>query len=145
MWSLASLCILLTLGRYVIRYRVSLNFKMDDIAHLCALGWLIVFASVTQAMFSPTKELLTDPDPPSNAVVAFGRLQTAQGSSYYLLHWTVKLAFLLLYRELFWISKQFIRAWWCVAAFVLIGFGIALAGILTQHGAINKVVSTIEA
>lgn len=142
MWVLAGLCILLTLGRYVIRYRVSLRFYKDDMAHLCALGWLIIFCSITQAMFGPTHTMLQslalETPPPPATVSEFCRLQTAQGATFYFLHWTVKLAFLLFYRELFWVSRTFIRAWWCVAAFVLIGLGVALAGIMTQRGPINR-------
>ena len=75
----------------------------------------------------------------ASTIRQFCQLQTAQGVAFYLLNWTVKIAFLLFYRELFWISRSFIRAWWCVLAFVLIGLGVALAGILTQRGPITKI------
>ncbi|KAH7399493.1 hypothetical protein BKA66DRAFT_565563 [Pyrenochaeta sp. MPI-SDFR-AT-0127] len=142
MWTLASLCILLTIGRYVIRYRVSLRFYKDDFAHLFALAWLIIFCSITQAMFAPThvmlRSVVLETAPPPETISEFCRLQTAQGATFYLLHWTVKLAFLLFYRELFWVSSSFIRAWWCVATFVFLGLGVALAGIMTQRGPINR-------
>lgn len=142
MWTLASLCIVLTIGRYAIRYRVSLRFYKDDLAHLCALGWLIVFCAITQAMFAPTHVMLRSQvlgtAPPPATISEFCRLQTAQGATFYLLHWTVKLAFLLFYRELFWVSRTFIRAWWCVSTFVFLGLGVALAGIMTQRGPINR-------
>lgn len=142
MWVLTGFCILLTLGRYIIRYKVSLRFYKDDLAHLVALGWLIVFSSITQAMFHPTMTMLQSlrsgtPAPPAT-VSEFCRLQTAQGATFYLLHWSVKFAFLLFYRELFWVSRTFIRAWWCVATFVLLGLSVALAGITTQRGPINR-------
>ena len=137
MWVLTGICVLLTVGRYVIRFKVSLRFYKDDLAHLCALAWLIVFCGITQALLEPTKIVLLS-EPPLATISQFCKLQTAQGATFYLLHWTVKLVFLLFYRDLFWISRNFIRAWWCVAAFVFLGLGVALAGILTQRGPIGR-------
>jgi len=143
MWTLTGLCIFLTAGRYAIRFKVSLRFYKDDVVHLCALGWLIIFCSITQALFIPTKIMLRSlevpvAEPPPAVISEFCRLQTAQGATFYLLHWSVKLAFLLFYRELFWISRVFIRAWWCVAVFVLLGLAVAIAGIMTQRGPIKR-------
>lgn len=142
MWTLTGLCVLLTVGRYAIRFKVSLRFYKDDFAHLCALAWLVIFCAVTQALFTPTqimlKSLVHEVEPPLATISEFCKLQTAQGASFYFLHWTVKLSFLLFYRELFWVSQTFIRAWWCVTAFVLLGLGVALAGIMTQRGPIKR-------
>ncbi len=143
MWTLAGLCLLLTVGRYAIRYKVSMRLYRDDFVHLCAFFWLIVFAALTQASFPATQAILESEvfhtPASSTTIVEFCRLQTAQGVSFYLLHWTVKIAFMLFYKELFWISRSFIRAWWCVLAFVLVGLAVALAGILTQRGPITKI------
>lgn len=142
MWTLTGLCVLLTVGRYIIRFKVSLRLYKDDLAHLCALGWLIIFGAVTQALFAPTnimlQSLVLEVEPPPATISEFCRLQTAQGATFYFLHWTVKFAFLLFYRELFWVSRTFIRAWWCVAVFVLLGLCAALAGIMTQRGPIKR-------
>ncbi|KAL6711806.1 hypothetical protein ACN47E_002849 [Coniothyrium glycines] len=143
MWVLSGVCILLTAGRYMIRWKVSLRLQKDDVAHLFALVWLIIFCAVTQALFEPTKIMLQSleipgAETPLDTISEFCRLQTAQGATFYLLHWTVKLAFLLFYRDLFWVSRNFIRAWWTVATFVLVGLVVALAGILTQRGPINR-------
>lgn len=135
MWTLTGVCILLTIGRYAIRFKISKRFFGDDIAHLCALGWLIIFSSITEYMLQTLE--LPGMDPPQSAISEFCRLQTAQGATFYFLHWTVKFS-LLFYRELFWVSQSFRRAWWCVAAFVLLGLGVALAGIMTQQGPVDR-------
>ncbi|KAF1942623.1 hypothetical protein EJ02DRAFT_511580 [Clathrospora elynae] len=147
MWTLAGLCVLLTFGRYTIRWRMSLQFHKDDIAHLCALGWLLIFCSVTQALFVPTEVMLKSLEipgagPPLAAISEFCKLQTAQGATFYFLHWTVKFAFLLFYRELFWVSRTFIRAWWCVATFVLAGLVVAITGMMTQRDLVGRIDDT---
>src|SRR5437870_2462764 len=106
MWSLTAFTILLTAGRYIIRWQVRHKFFADDYAHLFALIWLIINSSISQAMFGPASYVvLAKPGvpPPASQVIKFRELQTPQSLSFFISHWSVKLSFLLFYRLLFWV------------------------------------------
>jgi len=135
MWTLTAVCIILTIGRYAIRYQVRQRLFPDDFAHLSALVWLIATISIVQAMFGPAK-YVDDPSapPPESQIAKFRRLQVWLSVSFYLSHWSVKFSFLLFYRQLFWVSERFMRCWWGVVAFVFVGFWVPMAGILTVCG-----------
>ena len=64
----------------------------------------------------------------------FFRLNIAGVISAWCCLYAVKASFLLLYRQIFKISKTFTRAWWITTTFVFLTFLALLAGALTQCG-----------
>ena len=48
--------------------------------------------------------------------------------------WLVKFTFLLLYRTIFEVNRNFMRAWWLVLVFVFVTYWVAIAGTWTQCG-----------
>lgn len=137
MWMLTAFTILLTVGRYAIRYQVRHKFFGDDYAHLFALVWLIISSGITQACFAPAEYVVkatpANPPPPEQ-IVKFRKLQTPLSLSFFISHWAVKLSFLLFYRLLFWVSKSFMRAWWCITLITLATFLVPIAGNITKCG-----------
>lgn len=137
MWSLTAFATLLTIGRYAIRWKVRHRFYADDYAHLHALVWLYANTALIELMFPSATLVLLGPKnrpPPPAAVMTFRKLQTAMNSSFYISQWSVKFAFLLFYRELFWISDRFRKGWWVTTTYVFLTFWVVFAGILTQCG-----------
>jgi hypothetical protein len=144
MWSLTAFCILLTIGRFTIRYRVRHRFYSDDIFHLSALIWLIISNALVEAMFPPARIMFEGPPgvkPPPSTVTKFRKLQTAMTITFFVSQFSVKFSFLFFYKELFWVSQRFMRAWWCVGTFVFLGFWAVLAGNLTQCGDVRDIVN----
>jgi hypothetical protein len=143
MWTLEALCIVLTAGRYFIRYKVRHRFYADDYTHLAALIWLTISNIFVQLMFPPARIVLLGPPdvkPPEDQVDKFRKLQTVMSITFYVSQFCVKFSFLLFYKELFWVSERFMRAWWCVATFVFLGFWVIMAGSLTQCGPVQHIV-----
>jgi len=48
--------------------------------------------------------------------------------------WSVKLAFLLFYKNLFGVSQRFMKAWWCVLVFTVLTFWVCLGTTFAQCG-----------
>ena len=48
--------------------------------------------------------------------------------------YAIKVSFLLLYRQIFQVSKGFIRAWWITSIIVFVTFWILFAGTITKCG-----------
>ncbi|KAF2727298.1 hypothetical protein EJ04DRAFT_505926 [Polyplosphaeria fusca] len=137
MWTLTAFTILLTAGRYFIRFQVRHKFFADDYAHLFALIWLIINSSISQAMFAPAEYVVKAAPhhpPPPDKVVAFRKLQTPLSISFFISHWAVKFSFLFFYRLLFWVSQKFMRAWWCIFALTAVTFIVPIAGNITKCG-----------
>lgn len=147
MWTLEALCIVLTVGRYYIRYKVRHRFYPDDYLHLAALIWLTISNAFVEAMFPPARILFDGPPgvkPPTSEVDKFRKLQTVMSITFYISQFCVKFSFLLFYRELFWVSQRFMRAWWVVATFVFLAFWAIMAGSLTQCGPVSHIVDACK-
>ena len=82
----------------------------------------------------------------------YDKLQTAASILGSTSSWAVKLAFLLLYRRIFWVSQHFIRAWWVVLLVTAVSYVVnqvitlTLCGVLNDSGLISgKVTDQIMA
>lgn len=137
MWVSTALNILLTVGRYHIRFVVHRHFYCDDFAHLVALITSIAASIITQVEFGPASELVSiSPGtvPSKDAATKFIKQQVIRSIFAYTSLYAVKFSFLLFYKRLFWVSSGFRKGFWAVAVFSFVGFWVSIAGILTQCG-----------
>lgn len=110
------------------------SLKADDYVHGLALVFVIGYVSTYTVMFPLNHSF-------ESWVVGHGEQPSERDFSKYirlkfalcLLFWIViilvKLAFLLLYRFLFGVSRSFMRAWWMVSAFAVLTFLIGFFSI----------------
>lgn len=140
-WTFTGLAILLTGGRYWIRYKIVKRLSWEDAAHL--MGLLLLIAQVSTVSWAASfiyrnanLEAGDDGDDIQFEVehLQFVRLNVATVLITWCCLYAIKLSFLLLYYHIFQISKTFIRAWWTVLAIVILTFGILIAGSITQCG-----------
>lgn len=119
--------IVLTAGRYTIRYKSVNGFQADDYVHGLALILLIGYVSTYTVMFplNYSVEFWSAGlgEQPSDAdLLRYFRLELSVSLLFWITIHLVKLAFLLLYRLLFGVSRSFMRVWWIVCAFTLVVF-----------------------
>lgn len=137
-WIFTGLAILLTGGRYWIRYKIVKRLSWEDVAHLMGLLLLIAQVSIVSwaASFMYRNVNLEAGDAIQFEVdhLQFVRLNVATVLLTWCCLYAIKMSFLLLYYHIFQISKTFIRAWWTVLAIVILTFWISIAGSLTQCG-----------
>lgn len=143
-WIMTALTILISFGRYAIRWWYKRKLLWDDCTHLIALLALIGMNIAFQLLY-PDAFFLTDverglgtPISPAAAIVLWTRdkrYQYALISMFLVSTWFVKFTFMLFYRELFKINANFMRAWWGVLVFVVLGWWVGFVlNILTSCG-----------
>ena len=138
-WILTAAAILLTLGRYLIRYRTPGRFFWDDAAHALALVTLIAVVSLFTAFF-PQIYLIDDvargkaSKPSASEYLPYLKFQIAVSVCWWVSVYAVKASFLLLYRMLFVVSTPLNVMWWSIAAFTMVTFWVCIAGELTTCG-----------
>ena len=139
----------MTVGRYAIRHRRIGGLFYDDLAHAFALIFLIALVAVFTAMF-PVLFLVDsfgrgETGPPSaSKYLFFLKMQLAVSLLWWLCLYSVKFAFLFLFRTLFGVSRKFNRAWWGVVAFTILTFAICIAGELTACGNLKDLLEISE-
>ncbi|KAL8797266.1 MAG: hypothetical protein Q9195_000419, partial [Heterodermia aff. obscurata] len=138
-WALTGVASALSAGRYAIRGYNSRRLYWDDLVHLLALLVLIAHG-VTNELSLHSKATIasakTAVPKPSNARLLDlyqhnQKLSRVNNCFLYLVFWTVKLSFLLLYRILFNTSAPFRKAWWVVLGLTLLTFWVPIAGVLS--------------
>ena len=145
LWALTGAAIILSAGRYAVRLKVFKQFYWDDATHTAALLALVGFAVSTQrylglVIYEQAVEAGEVPKPANWAtlVVHARQYQTSLSVCAYTSLWFVKFTFLLFYRQLFYISPTFAKAWWIVTIFTFVTFWIPIAGILTSCGSVSQ-------
>lgn len=129
---MTGIAMLMTAGRYILRYRNSGRFFWDDAAHGLALIFLVVMiAAFTAADDSITK---SEGKLSLSGYYNYRRIELVVSIFFWLCVYSVKLAFLLLYRTLFGVSRTFNRAWWAVTTFTFLTFWVCIAGVFTICG-----------
>lgn len=137
-WVFTGLAVLLTGGRYWIRYKIIKRISWEDAAHL--MGLLLLIAQVSIISWAASSiygnvNLEVGDDVHFKADHSlFVRLNVAGVLLTWCCLYAIKISFLLLYHHIFQISKTFIRAWWIVLAIVILTFWVLIAGSLTQCG-----------
>ncbi|KAL8979252.1 MAG: hypothetical protein Q9205_005371, partial [Flavoplaca limonia] len=141
LWTLTAVAIVLSVGRFTIRYVTAGRFHLDDASHLLSLLLLIGLAaayttgfpySVRIARISSKQEVpppLTDP-----FYREYLQLRLVVTLLVFMVLWSVKATFLIFYRLLFDVSRTFIRMWWAAVALVFATFWVCIGSTLTLCG-----------
>lgn len=141
LWTLTTVAIILSIGRFTIRYATAGRFHLDDASHLLSLLLLIGLAaaytsgfpySVRIARINRKEEVpppLTDP-----FYRKYLQLRLVVTLLVFMVLWSVKATFLIFYRLLFDVSRTFIRMWWAAAALVFATFWVCIGSTLTLCG-----------
>ena len=130
---------LLTFGRFLIRFRTLAKFCWDDAAHALALVTMIAVVSLYTAFF-PQIYLIDDVargkarKPSASEYLPYLKLQIAVSVCWWVSVYAVKMSFLLLYRMLFVVSTALNLIWWSIVAFTIVTFWVCIAGELTTCG-----------
>ncbi|KAL9625960.1 MAG: hypothetical protein Q9204_007698, partial [Flavoplaca sp. TL-2023a] len=141
LWTLTAVAIVLSVGRFTIRYVTAGRFHLDDASHLLSLLLLIGLAaayttgfpySVRIARINSEQEVpppLTDP-----FYRKYLQLRLVVTLLVFMVLWSVKATFLIFYRLLFDVSRTFIRMWWAAVALVFATFWVCIGSTLTLCG-----------
>ena len=141
LWTLTTIAILLSLGRFVIRYLTASRFYWDDASHLLSVVLLIVLAGVYTAGFPYSVRIkriglkeevappLTDP-----FYYAYLQVRLVVTLLVFMVLWTVKATFLLFYRLLFEVSETFVRLWWAAVGLTFASFWVCIGSTFTICG-----------
>ncbi|KAI4100418.1 MAG: hypothetical protein LQ339_005479 [Xanthoria mediterranea] len=141
LWTLTYVAIILSVGRFTIRYATAGRFHLDDASHLLSLSLLIGLAaayttgfpySVRIARINRKEEVpppLTDP-----FYRKYLQLRLVVTLLVFMVLWSVKATFLIFYRLLFDVSRTFIRMWWAAVALVFATFWVCIGSTLTLCG-----------
>ncbi|KUJ16890.1 uncharacterized protein LY89DRAFT_707319 [Mollisia scopiformis] len=131
-WIFTATALLLTAGRYGIRYRLRREFfrafQLDDFFHGLACLALIGYMITSNLAFSLEYKIAADSsgfsseEPTVDDLSRYFHFIIAISAIFWVVQYLVKLAFLAFYRSLFFISDGFMRAWWCVLVFTLVTF-----------------------
>ena len=110
----------LTVGRYIIRKRTLGHLEWDDLAHGLGVCMLIGYASTYTASFRRDYEVTfwaadQGPTPSEETLGLYIRSIVAVTLQFWVCIYFIKLSFLLFYRRLFGVSRNFMKAWWAVA------------------------------
>ena len=143
-WVLASLTIILSIGRYVFRYSNTGRFYWDDAAHGLAVMAMIALCgvdSIDKFWFERTiHDYALHPGslPPKDTFVRILKIQLAMVILFWVCLYAVKISLLLLYRNLFVVSMCSKRLWWSIVVFTVLTFWMGIAGELTSCGPIQN-------
>ena len=142
-WTMAGIAILLSFGRWAIRYTVRKRFFWDDFTHLLALLTMIAYVGVAQSSNTveyrvnaiENGQVQTPPPEVLEALLSLYRnLQLAESLLIWTELWLIKLTFMLFYRLLFEVSSTFMTLWWSMLIFLFVTYWIPIAGALTLCG-----------
>lgn len=133
---------MLTVGRYVIRFRVRRKFYYDDLAHLLAWGFMfgcsvVIQLDLTTMQSAQSYEPATDL--PRKVKVTYLTHQVILRMFMILSVWFVKLAFMVLFRMLFWTSSMFRRLWWAVMGVLAITIWMPIIANFASCRSVSKI------
>ncbi|KAL8860979.1 MAG: hypothetical protein Q9178_002492 [Gyalolechia marmorata] len=141
LWTLTAVAIVLSIGRFIIRYVTAGRFHLDDASHLLSLLFLIGLAAAYTSGFPYSvriarisrKEETAPPlaDPFYHTYLQHRLVVTLL---VFMVLWSVKVTFLIFYRLLFDVSKAFLRMWWAAVALVFATFWVCIGSTLTLCG-----------
>ena len=131
------IALVLTTGRFLIRYKIIGRYHWDDATHLLALLLLIAHSALLTYGISldyRVARYINGSRSEKSSSSLYTRVTFTKYIVLWCCLWSVKVTFLLFYRLLFQSSKQFILAWWCVLGLVVATFWICIAAVLTACG-----------
>ncbi len=142
-WTMTAITVLLSAARYAISVAEKKSLQWDNLTHLLALLAMVTMVALLQTLFRDgyyitaiDRQLVPNPDRAAfvELYIRFRRRSDAIALLFFTSTWLVKLTFLLYYRSIFKISKNFRKAWWAVTIFVFITYWVTVAAVLTQCG-----------
>jgi len=142
-WTLTSVAVVLTTGRFIIRMRNRSRLALDDWAHGFAMTMLIVYMIQYSILFpiSNAVELYgigIGPKPSTSELKRFLHLLIPTEIMFWVVLYSVKITFLLLYREIFGVSLIFLRVWWIVFLYTFLTFWAAFLTVFWTCGSPSK-------
>ena len=144
-WTLTSVAIVLTVGRFYIRYKKVHKLCAEDYLNGLALVTLIAFLSTLDAMFPTLLQEedyglgLTDAMPTDDQMTTANKLNFANVILFWLTIYSVKASFLMMYYAVFKVSPNFRKAWWATAVYICISFWATVLASLWNCGDPAKV------
>ncbi|KAL9025149.1 MAG: hypothetical protein Q9196_005985 [Gyalolechia fulgens] len=141
LWTLTAVAILLSIGRFTIRYFTAGRFYLDDASHLLSILLLVGLASAYTIGFPYSARIarisakeekappLTDP-----FYHKYLQLRLTVTLLVFMVLWSVKATFLIFYRLLFDVSKTFVRLWWAAVAVTFATFWVCIGSTFTLCG-----------
>lgn len=141
LWTFTTVAILLSVGRFAIRYVSASRFYWDDASHLLSVLLLITLAGTYTAGFPYSariariglKEEAAPPltDPFYHTYLQYRLIVTLL---VFMVLWSVKATFLVFYRLLFEVSQTFIQLWWAAVALTFASFWVCIGSTFTICG-----------
>ena len=138
-WTLTGLAVLLKIGRYIVRYKLALQFQLDDCIHGLATIILVALGG-TYTSFIPLNHIIENwqdgnlAAPSNSDLHRYWQLEIAIAMQFWLVIYLVKFAFLMFYRKLFGVSQNFLVAWWLVSAFTILTYLMIIISIFWACG-----------
>ncbi|KAF2259079.1 hypothetical protein CC78DRAFT_586403 [Lojkania enalia] len=130
---MAGLSVLLTIGRFVIRWQKLGRLYWDDILNGVAAVLVVVYIISAFTTYVPYQfELrlwrlgLRDDEPDDTRAQIYNRFQLASVILFWTIIYIVKASFLALYWHLFEVSVRFRVAWWAVAVFIALSYAVTI-------------------
>ncbi|KAL8938465.1 MAG: hypothetical protein Q9216_003878 [Gyalolechia sp. 2 TL-2023] len=141
LWTLTAVAILLSVGRYAIRYATAGRFYLDDASHLLSILLLIGLASAYTTGFPYSARIsrisagVEEAPPPTDPLYhKYLQLRLTVTLLVFMVLWSVKATFLIFYRLLFDVSKTFVRLWWAAVALTFATFWVCIGSTFTLCG-----------
>ncbi|KAI4110553.1 MAG: hypothetical protein LQ345_006978 [Seirophora villosa] len=141
LWTLTAVGILLSVGRFAIRYASAGRFHLDDASHLLSVLLLVGLAAAYTHGFPYSARIasigrkeeeappLTDP-----FYRHYLQLRLVVTLLVFMVLWSVKATFLIFYRLLFDVSQTFLRLWWVAVALTFATFWVCIGSTFTLCG-----------
>ncbi|KAL9577528.1 MAG: hypothetical protein Q9203_007428 [Teloschistes exilis] len=151
LWTLTAIAILLSVGRFTIRYATAGRFYWDDASHLLSVLLLIGLASAYTHGFPYSARIariglkkekappLTDP-----FYHKYLQLRLTVTLLVFMVLWSVKMTFLIFYRLLFDVSRLFIRLWWAAVALTFATFWVCIGKKCSSPKAMHDIRATYK-
>jgi len=131
-WTFTAAATVLTVGRFAIRYVIRnatfRSLQIDDIFHglacLVLIGYIITYTIAFPLNYKVEffEAGLSTIEPTLAELDHYFHLIIAVSATFWIINYLVKFSFLTFYRTLFGVSREFMRAWWCVLAFTIVTF-----------------------
>ncbi|KAL8835445.1 MAG: hypothetical protein Q9170_003322 [Blastenia crenularia] len=144
LWTFTAIAIVLSIGRFIIRYATAGKFYLDDASHLLSVVLLAGLAAAYTTGFPYSARIariglkkekpppLTDP-----FYHKYLQLRLTVTLLVFMVLWSVKATFLIFYRLLFDVSKTFVRLWWAAVALTFATFWVCIGSTFTLCGSVD--------
>ena len=133
MWTMNGLAIVLSIGRYVIRFKSSNALGLSDAFHLVSLLLLIAFSIVETKYFGfiVAVSFPTTGAPSNTDFIKWLKIIATTSFCWFVGIYCIKFSFLFFYRTLFKIDKTFRKVWWIIFTFLILFFGASVGAVFS--------------